>query len=74
LKGQSVTIRVENNDTVEPHGFVITHYFDAGVKLGPGEFHDVIFVASQTGSFLVYCNILCSVHQSMLNGQLNVNS
>jgi heme/copper-type cytochrome/quinol oxidase subunit 2 len=73
LKGQSVTIHVENNDTVEPHGFVISHYFDAGVKLGPGESHDVVFVANQTGSFLVYCNILCSVHQSMLNGQLNVN-
>ena len=73
VKGQSVTIRVENNDTVEPHGFVINHYFDAGVKLGPGESHDVVFVASQTGSFLVYCNILCSVHQYMLNGQLNVN-
>ena len=73
LQGQSVTIRVENNDTVESHGFVISHYFDAGVKLRPGEFHDVVFVANQTGSFLVYCNIVCSIHQYMLNGQLNVN-
>ncbi|TMI09378.1 hypothetical protein E6H34_01120 [Candidatus Bathyarchaeota archaeon] len=73
VKGQSVTIHVENNDTVEPHGFVISHYFNAGVKLGPGEAHDVVFVANQTGSFVVYCNIFCSVHQSMLNGQLNVN-
>lgn len=71
--GQSVTIHVENNDTVESHGFVITHYFDAGVKLRPGESHDVVFVATQTGSFLVYCNIVCSIHQYMLNGQLNVN-
>jgi len=73
VRGQSVTIHVENNDTVEPHGFVISHYFDAGIKLGPGESHDVVFVANQTGSFLVYCNILCSVHQSMLSGQLNVS-
>jgi heme/copper-type cytochrome/quinol oxidase subunit 2 len=73
VRGQSVTISVENNDTVEPHGFVISHYFDAGIKLGPGESHNVVFVASQAGSFLVYCNILCSIHQYMLNGQLNVN-
>lgn len=73
LQGQSVTIRVENNDTVESHGFVISHYFDAGVKLRPGEFHDIVFVANQTGSFVIYCNIVCSIHQYMLNGQLNVN-
>ncbi len=71
--GQSVTILVENNDTVESHGFVITHYFDAGVKLRPGEWHNVGFVANQTGSFIIYCTIVCSIHQFMLDGQLNVS-
>lgn len=71
--GQTVTILVENNDTVSSHGFVISHYFDAGVELRPGESHAVTFVAHQTGNFLVYCNILCPVHPSMQNGQLKVS-
>ena len=72
--GQSVTILVENNDTVATHGFSITHYFDAGIPLRPGESHNVTFVASQTGSFLVACNIFCPVHPSMQYGRLIVNS
>lgn len=72
--GQSITILVENNDTVATHGFSITHYFDAGIPLRPGESHSVTFVASQTGSFLVACNIFCPVHASMQNGKLIVDS
>lgn len=72
--GQSVTILVENNDTVATHGFVITRYFDAGVQLRPGETHQVTFVANQTGAFQVFCNIVCPVHPSMQNGKLIVNS
>ncbi|HWY28434.1 MAG TPA: hypothetical protein VNW25_04150 [Candidatus Sulfotelmatobacter sp.] len=72
--GQIVTILVENNDTVSSHGFVINHYFGAGVSLRPGESHNITFVANQTGSYLVYCNIVCPVHTSMQYGQLEVNS
>ena len=72
--GQIVTILVENNDTVSSHGFVITHYFNAGVSLRPGESHNITFVANQTGSYLVYCNIVCPVHPSMQDGQLEVSS
>lgn len=72
--GQSVTILVENNDTVATHGFVITRYFDAGVQLRPGETHKVTFVANQTGAFQVFCNIVCPVHPSMQNGKLIVGS
>lgn len=71
--GQIVTILVENNDTSSAHGFVISHYFDTGVQLRPGESHTVTFVANQTGTFLVYCNIVCPVHLSMQYGQLKVN-
>lgn len=71
--GQSVTILVENNDTVATHGFSITHYFDVGIPLRPGESHNVTFVASQTGVFLVACNIVCPVHPSMQYGKLIVN-
>ena len=72
--GQSVTILIENNDTVATHGFVITHYFDAGVSLRPGETHIVTFVANQMGTFQVFCSIVCPVHPSMQNGKLIVNT
>ena len=74
-KGQRITIHLWNNDTTvqETHGFAITHYFDGGVALRPGETYDLTFTANQSGSFLVYCNILCvGVHAYMQNGRLNV--
>jgi heme/copper-type cytochrome/quinol oxidase subunit 2 len=73
---QSVIVHVINNDTVA-HGFVIAHYFDAGIGgqagLAPGKCFDVSFTASQKGPFTVFCTILCPIHQFMLNGRLNVN-
>ncbi len=73
-KGQTITIRVINNDPVESHGLAISHYFDGGVALRPHEFHDIVFVADQTGTFRVYCNIFCAIHPLMQNGQLVVSS
>lgn len=70
--GRSVTIHVINNDTVQSHGFAIQHYF-SGFALGPGTCSDVTFTAEQSGSFLVYCNISCTIHVFMQNGKLNVN-
>lgn len=74
IQGQSVTVLVENNDTSSSHGFAITHYLIAGLQLRPGESHDVTFVADQIGDFMVYCTILCPVHQLMQSGQLRVSS
>jgi heme/copper-type cytochrome/quinol oxidase subunit 2 len=72
-KGDKVSIHVENDDPGgEPHAFVITHYFASGIKLAGGQSDDISFTANQAGSFLVYCNILCTPHTYMLNGQLNV--
>lgn len=70
--GQLVKIHVQNNDTAEPHGFQIDHYFEQGVPLGPGESFDVKFNATVQGSFRFFCKIPCVVHQFMLNGQLIV--
>ncbi len=70
--GRTVTIHVINNDTVQSHGFAIQHYF-TGFSLGPGTCSDVTFTANQSGSFLVYCNISCTIHLFMQNGRLNVN-
>ncbi len=70
--GRSVTIHVINNDTVQSHGFAIQRYF-SGFALGPGTCGDVTFTPDQTGSFLVYCHISCTIHVFMQNGRLNVN-
>ena len=71
--GQNVIIHVINNDTAQAHGFEINHYFDQGLKLAPGKCSDVRFVATQAGSFLVFCQIFCTIHLSMQYGRLTVN-
>ncbi len=72
-KGQTVMIHLVNQDPTDSHAFAITHYFSSGVKLRPGETYDVTFTANQTGTFVVYCYILCTPHTYMLDGQLNVS-
>jgi hypothetical protein len=64
--GTSVSIRVINNDTIEPHGFAINHYFDRGVAIQPGQSYTVSFVADEAGNFIIYCNIPCSIHVYMI--------
>ena len=71
--GTNVIIHVVNNDTVEPHGFAITSYFNKGLILRPGECSDVAFNANQLGSYRVYCFINCSIHVKMQSGEINVN-
>lgn len=74
-RGQNVIIHVVNNDTVQAHGFQVIHYFDSGILggLAPGKCIDVRFTASLAGSYLVQCNIGCSIHPLMQSGRLNVN-
>ena len=71
-QGQTVTIHVKNEDPVEPHGFTVSHYLDSGVTLRPGETYTLTFLADQKGTFRVYCNIFCTIHVYMQNGQLTV--
>ena len=67
-----VTVHLVNQDTTEPHGFAITHYFDSGVQVRPGQTDDITFNANRSGSFLIYCIIICLAHTYMQNGRLNV--
>jgi len=71
-KGQTVTIHLQNIDPVETHGFAVTHYLDGGVLLGPGQKRDVVLNVTQSGTFLIYCNVSCSIHLLMQDGRLNV--
>ena len=71
--GQNVVIHVVNNDT-QAHGFSVIQYFERGIVLSPGDCYDVRFTANTLGSFTVFCQIICSIHNPwMLNGRLNVN-
>ncbi|MGI0078679.1 MAG: hypothetical protein ACRECH_03570 [Nitrososphaerales archaeon] len=73
LKGQTVTIHILNCASSEPHGFAIDHYFNNGLTTHPGGSRYVTFIADQTGTFRVYCNVYCSIHPLMQNGELIVS-
>jgi len=71
-KGTNVTITVYNTDVVA-HGFQVAHYFDSSIQtIAPGTSLTVTFVANTTGSFRIYCSIVCPVHAFMQSGQLLV--
>ena len=64
-RGDTVNILVCNFDPVQSHGFAIDHYFATGVTLRPGEAYKVSFLARDSGSFTIYCNVFCTVHTFM---------
>ena len=72
-QGQTVNITVCNID-VQSHGFQVMHYYASGVvTVVPGQVLKIpSFVADQTGSFQIYCEIFCSIHIYMQSGVLNV--
>jgi heme/copper-type cytochrome/quinol oxidase subunit 2 len=70
--GQTVTITVVNEDTVEPHGFAISGYLSAGVTVLPGKSTTLTIDASAPGDFKIYCNVICAVHPYMQSGLLVV--
>jgi FtsP/CotA-like multicopper oxidase with cupredoxin domain len=75
-QGQNVTIVVCNADPSQPHGFQIANYYDPTearfASVAPDHVLTVNFVADKTGTFRIYCSILCSVHWAMLSGLLIV--
>ena len=73
-EGQTVNIVVCNVD-VQAHGFQISNYVDSSINVvEPGQVYKVSFVASRSGSFLIYCAIPCSIHFFMQFGQLRVSA
>ena len=73
--GQNVTIVVCNADPSQAHGFQIDHYYVAQlVSIASGDVLRVSFVASQAGSFRVYCQIFCTIHWAMQSGRLIVSA
>jgi len=71
-RGDAVRLLVCNKDMTQPHGFAITTYFDAGVTMTPGDAYKLVFTATIPGTFVVYCNIFCTIHIYMV-GRLIVS-
>ena len=66
-EGDTVRILVCNEDTSQAHGFAIQTYFDAGVIMAPGDAFKIVFTATVPGTFIMYCNIFCTVHAFMVS-------
>lgn len=72
-KGSTVRITVCNIDK-QAHGFQVSHYYDSSIEtLPPGQVINVSFIADQTGSFQIYCDVFCTIHIFMQNGELRVS-
>jgi hypothetical protein len=71
-QGSNVTITVCTTSKVEMHGFAIDYYFPVGKVLAPKDSFTVTFQAEKTGIFSIYCNVLCPIHEWMLQGELVV--
>jgi len=66
-QGDVVHILVCNEDTTQPHGFAISTYFPVGIAIAPGEAYKIVFTATVPGTFVIYCNIFCTVHVFMVS-------
>lgn len=72
-QNQTVVIHIFNCASSEPHGFAITHYFNSGVTLPPGQSYTLTIEADQKGTFTMYCNTFCAIHPYMQNGEIIVS-
>ena len=61
-RGQVVQFLVCNLDNTQAHGFAITYYFEVGVPILPGEAYRIVFIATRSGTFSIFCNIFCTIH------------
>ena len=66
-EGDTVRIVVCNEDMSQAHAFAIQTYFETGVVLAPGDAFEIVFVATVPGTFIIYCNIFCTVHAFMVS-------
>jgi len=73
-EGEQIKITVINEDTVEPHGFAISNYLEAGITVLPGHTQTITLVVDTPGDFKVYCNVICAIHPFMQSGVLVVAS
>jgi hypothetical protein len=68
---EMVVIKLMNQDT-QTHGFAVDFYATRGTEIQGGQSLTIQFLATKAGQFRVYCNVRCSIHNSMLYGSLTV--
>lgn len=71
-RGEMVHFMVCNHDETQPHGFAIRYYLDSGIAMAPNDAYQIVFQATKTGTFDIYCSIFCTIHVFM-RGQLIVS-
>lgn len=73
-QGSEVTITICNTYQ-QAVGFQVVHYLQDKIQtVLPGQAITVSFVASQLGTFNIYCSILCPIHLFLQSGMLRVVS
>ncbi len=67
----TVALKFVNRD-VQAHGLSVDLYATNGLEATGGETLRLQFLAYKPGQFRAFCNVLCSVHNTMQHAQLNV--
>lgn len=72
-QGSDVEIAVCNTYS-QTVGFQVTHYLSKDIEaIQPGQVLNVSFLASQAGSFDIYCAVFNPIHIYLQGGELNVS-
>jgi FtsP/CotA-like multicopper oxidase with cupredoxin domain len=60
-KGDTVVLRLINNDSVQPHGVAVQFYAPNGIVAHLGETKSISFQATITGKFRIYEPIFTTI-------------
>jgi hypothetical protein len=61
-KGDTVVLRLINNDSVQPHGLAVQFYTPNGIVARLGETKSISFQATTTGKFQIYEPISTTIY------------
>ena len=62
------------NEDKQAHGFQVAHYLASPIEtIAPGQKVVFSFVADESETFQIYCDIPCTVHWVMQSGELIVS-